>query len=300
VRSSIVVTSAGLALFTAAVPARPDPSPAQGATAPARPWRLLAGASLFDARFVTPYTSSYSPPLPGIPHVSSATQTLPLDASLGPGLQLGLERSLGAHLALQFLGDYAASDLTGDPGQYDLRLVYTSRPPPSNDPVEVEVRRNEARPEATGRLKTWAAAVNLAAWVDAGRRARLGVSAGPAWLHAKGEAQSLVYTTYILGGHSVLFSDDHLVSFEFPASGLGLDVGAFFEADLGRSVSLRVDARYFWGPERDAVVTLREVVNPDQVLQSVNLADIQTGLAPAPLRLDPSLFRAALSLVIHF
>ena len=250
--------------------------------------------------FATLYTSRYAPPLAGIPHVSSATQTLPLDASLGPGLQLGLERTLGAHVALQFLGDYAATDLTGEAGQYDLRMAYTSRPPPSNDPVEVEVRRSEARPAATGRLKTWAAAVNLAAWLDAGPHARLGVSAGPAWLHAKGQAESLVYTTYVLGGHSVLFSDDHLVSFEFPASGLGLDVGAFLEADLGPSVSLRLDARYFWGPERDAVVTLREVVNADEVIQSVSLPEIQSGLAPGPVRLDPSFFRAALSLVVHF
>lgn len=294
------MTSAVLALLAAAVPARPDTAPAAGATAPSRPWRLLAGASLFGARFATDYTSHYAPPLAGTPHVSSATQMLPLDASHGPGLQLGLERTLGAHVALQFLGDYAASDLMGDPGQYDVRMVYTSRPPPSNDPVEVEVRRSEARPEATGRLKTWAIAANLAAWVDAGPQARLGVSAGPAWLHAKGEAESLVYTTYVLGGHSVLFSDDHLVSFDFPASGPGLDVGTFLEADLGPSVSLRVDARYFWGPERDAVVTLREIVNASEVLQSVTLSDIQAGLAPAPVRLDPSFFRAALSLVIHF
>ena len=65
-------------------------------------------------------------------------------------------------------------------------------------------------------------------------------------------------------------------------------------------MSLRLDARYFWAPERDAEVTLPEVVNPDQVIQSVGLAEIQAGLAPAPVALDSSLLRAALSLVIHF
>ena len=89
-----------------------------------------------------------------------------------------------------------------------------------------------------------------------GSKARVGVSAGPAWLRSEGEAESLVYTAYTLGGHSVLFSEDHLVSFDFPSSGLGLDVGAFLEADLGPNVGLRLDARYFWGPERDASVTL--------------------------------------------
>ena len=277
-----VVTTAVLALLAGARPARPEDR-AAGSVTP-RPWRVLGGASLASAGFATLYTSSYAPPLPGIPHQGSATQTLPLDASTGHGLQIGLERSLGAHVAIQLLGEYATSDLTGDPGHYDVRMVYTSRPPPSNEPVEVEAKRSEARPEATGELETWAVAVNLAAWLDAGPKARLGLSAGPAWIRTNGRAESLVYTTFSLGGHSVLFSEDQLVSFEFPTSGPGLDVGAFLEADLGANVGLRVDARYFWAPERDAEVTLTGVAN----------------LSPAALRVDPGLFRAASSLVIRF
>src|SRR6185436_15399739 len=136
---------------------------------------------------------------------------------------------------------------------------------------------------------TWAVAVNLAAWLDAGSKARVGVSAGPAWIRTSGRAESLVYTTYSLGGHSVLFSEDHLVSFEFPSSGLGLDIGAFLEADLGPNVGLRLDARYFRAAEREAEVTLLDVVNATDVIQNVGLAEIQTGLAPAPVSVDPSL-----------
>ena len=295
-KSWAIATNALLALLPAAVPAQPSPA----APSPAGSWRLLVGASLAGPSFAASYASSYAPPLGGTAHVSAATQTLPLDAGWGPGLRLGIERRLGSHVALQLLGEYARADVAGAPGQYDLRLAYSSRPPPSYDPVPVEVLRSESRPGATGRLKTWTVALGLSAWLDAGPHARLGVTAGPAWLHAKGEAESLVYTTYTLGGHSVLFSDDHLVSFEFPAGGLGLDVGAFVEADLGPSLSLRADARYAFCPERDAAVTLDEVVNADEVVQSVPLRDIQAGLAPAPVRLDASAFRAALSLVIRF
>ena len=282
----------------AAAPAWAQGPAAAGATA--RPWRVLGGAALAGAALDTAYVSRYAPPLAGIPHESSATQTLPLDAATGHGLQIGLERTLGAHVAIQLLGEYAESDIAGEPGQYDVRLAYTSRPPPSNEPVAVEVRRSEARPEAAGRMKTWLAAANLSAWWDAGSKARVGVSAGPAWLRSEGEAESLVYTAYTLGGHSVLFSEDHLVSFDFPSSGLGVDVGAFLEADLGANVGLRLDARYFWAPEREAEVTLLDVVNATDVIQDVGLAEIQTGLAPAPVSVDPSLFRAAVSLVIHF
>jgi hypothetical protein len=294
-RTGIAAWSA-VALAVSVSPAWPDAASA----ASARPWRALVGASLVDASLAASYGTSYAPPFSGVPHVGTATQTLPLDAGHGIGLALGLERALGAHVALQLVGERASPELTGDAGRYEVRLAYTSRPPPSNEPVAVELRRDEARPAATGELATWAAALNLAAWADAGQHARLGISAGPAWLHARGTAQSLVYTRYFLGGHSVLFSDDHLVSFELPASTLGLDVGAFLEADLGPRVALRADARYFWGPTEEADVTLLEVVNPGEVLQAIDLAGIQAGLAPPPLRLDPSFFRAALSLVVRF
>ena len=295
-RSTTIATAAVLALIGAAQLARSDDSAAPSTR---RPWRVLGGASFASARLATPYASRYAPPLPGFPHQSRAMQSLPLDASAGHGLELGVERTLGAHLAFQLLGKYATSDVTGEPGQYDVRLVYTSRPPPTNDPVVVESTRSEARPPATGELATWAVAVNLAAWLDAGSKARVGVSAGPAWIRAAGRAESLVYTAYSLGGHSVLFSEDHLVSFEFPSGGLGLDGGAYLEADLGSNVGLRLDARYFWSPERDAEVTVLAVVNATEV-QSLGLGEIQAALAPAPVTVDPSFFRAAVSLVIHF
>ena len=219
---------------------------------------------------------------------------------MAPGLQLGVERTLGAHVALQLLGDYAGADLSGEPGQYDLLLVYTSRPPPSNDPVEVKIRRTESRPAATGRLETLAVALNLAAWVDWDPTRGSASRPAPPGCARKGQAESLVYTTYVLGGHSVLFSDDHLVSFDFATSGLGLDVGGFVEADIGRAVGVRLDARYFWGPERDAEVALREVLNAGEVIRSVPLAEIEAGLGPPPLRLDPSFWSASLQLAFRF
>ena len=292
-RTAIAACSALVALAASTSPAWPD-----GASA--RPWRVVFGPSLVDAALATSYATAYAPSFPGVPHTSTASQTLPLDSGHALGRALGLERALGAHVALQLVGEHASPELDGEAGRYAVRLVYTSRPPPSNEPVAVELGRDEPRPAATGELSTWAVAVNVAAWAEAGRHARVGASAGPAWLHARGTAQSLVYTSYFLGGHSVLFSDDHLVSFEFPASTLGLDVGAFLESDLGPRVALRADARYFWGPTRDADVTLLEIVNPDEVLRALDLALIQSGLAPPPLRFDPSFFRAALSLVVRF
>lgn len=295
-RPSPVVIGALLAM--AGSSARSD-----AATVGAQPspeWRVLVGGSLFSSSFRTTYVSRYSPPFAFAPHTSAATQTLPLDASAALGLQLGVERALGAHLGLQLLGNYSDAELSGEPGQYELRVTYTSRPPPSYEPVEITLRRSEARPEAMGRLKTLALALNLSAWLDLGPRARLGVSAGPMWLRTTGHAESLVFTSYTLGGHSVSFSEDHLVSFEFATSGLGLDLGGSLEAELGRAVGIRVDVRYGWGPERDADVTLREIVNASEIIRSASLAEIEAALAPPPLRLDPSFFSASVQLTFRF
>jgi hypothetical protein len=293
--SSVVV---GALLVTLTSSARSDERSIGADLAPQ--WRVLVGGSLVSSSFRTTYLSRYSPPFEFVPHTSTATQTLPLDASAAPAVQLGLERALGAHVGLQLLGSYSSAELSGEPGQYDLRASYTSRPPPSNEPVEFTLRRSEARPEATGRLKNLALALNLSAWLDLGPRARLGASAGPAWVRTTGNAESLVFTSYTLGGHSVLFSEDHLVSLEFVTSSLGLDVGGFVETDLGRAVGVRLDVRYDWGPERDADVTLLEVVNASEVIRSVPLAEIEAGLAPPPLRLGASFFSASLQLAIRF
>jgi hypothetical protein len=299
VTSKTAAFCGSLALLVAASSASADEAAAKsGGSSPS--WRVIVGPSITLPAFDTTYVTRYSPPFQYVPYTSTATQTMPLDAGTGPGVLVGIERTLGRHVGLQLSAHYGAASLSGAPGRYDLSMRYTSRPPPSYDPVEVSLKRSEAQPEAEGRLKTLAVAFDFVAWTEVGARARLGVSAGPAWLRTKGRAESLVYTSYFMGGHSTAFSQDYLVSFELPASTLGLDVGVFAEVDLGRHAGLRLDVRYVRGPERDAEVTLREIVNADEVIRSADLADIERGLTPAPVRVDPSFFRAALALTLRF
>jgi hypothetical protein len=41
-------------------------------------------------------------------------------------------------------------------------------------------------------------------------------------------------------------------------------------------------------------------VNADDVIRSTELAEIESGLTPAPVRVDPSFLRAALALTVRF
>jgi hypothetical protein len=265
-----------------------------------RPWRLLVGPSLTAATFATTYSSRYAPPFESVPHTSTATQTLPLDSGRGPGAWLGVQRTLASHVGLLLSTHYGTADLSGVPGRYDLRMRYTSRPPPSHEPVETTVMRSEAQPAAEGEMKTLAVALDVLAWADLGSRARLGFGAGPVWLRVKGRAQSLVYTEFFMGGHSTAFSEDYRGALEFPASTFGLDVGGFAEVDLGRRAGLRLDVRYCWGPEQAAEVTVAEVVNAESTIRSKLPDEVQDGLAPGPVVLDPSFFRASVALALRF
>jgi hypothetical protein len=295
---SRTVGSALLALLAAASPSAAEDPAAAGATPSS--WRLLVGPSLFLPSFGTTYASTYSPLFRSVAHTSTATQTMPLDAGEGLGVWLGLERDLGAHVGLQLSAHYGEADLSGVPGHYDLTMRYTSRPPPSYEPVEVTVRRSEARLAASGRLKTLAVALDLVAWTDLGSRGRLGLSVGPAWVHAKGRAESLVYTEYRMGGHSTAFSQDVLVSFDFPADALGLDLRGFAEVALGRHAGLRLEAGYCLAPETQAEATVLEVVDPEDVAWSVDRAEVQQVLSPAPVPFEASFFRASVAVALRF
>jgi hypothetical protein len=288
----------GLVALLAAPASADEPIAKAGGREPS--WRLIVGPSLFLPAFETSYSSTYAPPFELVPHTSTATQTMPLDAGVGPGVLLGLERALGRHVGLQLSAHYGVADLSGAPGRYDLSVRYTSRPPPTYDPVEVGVERTEAQPAVEGQMKSLAVSLDLVAWTDLGARGRLGLSVGPAWLRTKGHAERLVYTSYFLGGHSTLFSQEALVSFDFPSSTLGLDAGGFADVDLGSHVGLRFDLRYDWGPEQVSDVTLVEILNPDEMVRTLDLAGVEQALAAAPVRVDPSFFRASLALTVRF
>ncbi len=286
-----------LALLAAVGAARAGEGPGT-ASAEAGRWRLVLGPSFGSSPFSTTYTSSYSPPLLLFAYESQATQVLPLEGGRGAGLRAALECRVQERWGLRLSADGVRTGLSGSTGSYDLTMHYTSRPPPSYDPVAVTLQRSEAQPPAEGHLDTLAVGLQLVAWQPLGPRARLGVAAGPAFIHTSGRAQSLVYTRYSLGGHSTPFYEDFLMSFDFPSSRLGAALGVFVEADLGRRLGLRLELGYLWGPEHDATVELRERVNSDQALTTPSLAEIEAGLAPAPVRVDPRLLHVSLALTI--
>jgi hypothetical protein len=155
--ASRLVAAGGFAALVVAVPGRAEEPPAQPG---AVPWRVVVGPSLVLPASETTYASTYSPPFPYVPHTSDATQRMPLDADAGPGLLVGIERSIGPRVGLQLSAHYGEADLSGSPGG-DLRMRYTS--PPALVRAGGVTLSARAQPAAEGRLKTLAVALDLVA-----------------------------------------------------------------------------------------------------------------------------------------
>jgi hypothetical protein len=183
-------------------------------------------------------------------------------------------------------------------GAYDLHLVYTSRQPPDYVPREFDHDQSAEWPDTVGTLKRLTAGLGVVARF---RRGGFGgaISGGLAYNHISGDGESLAYSTFRLGGHSVLFPDEPHLSFALEGTGaIGFQLAAQAEVALGKRqrAALVFGARYTGGGELEVPVLLQRVVNADSVIFVDTLPEIQAGLHPGPARISPKSFRLALGI----
>ena len=247
---------------------------------------------------VSTLTSSYSPPLlfDG-DFTSRGGQTLLVDTSRAIGLTGGVNIFPTRRLGLQLLFTRASSHVSGANGAYDVALQYVSRQPPSYEPQIVNVSQSTAWPNTSGSLTQAAVAFN--ALVRIGRPDRLSVtiSGGPTYYRLSGDVQPLGFTTFVLGGHSVLFQEDYRLALALgPTHALGWDAGGEFNAAVGRHAAIIMGFRYFGGPLADVTVSPKTILNADQLTFLLPIADVASRLALAPARMSVSGSRLLLGL----
>ena len=277
--------------------AQPQPSPNRDAVSPVEVWgafHLTFGAD--DGQL----PSSYVPQVGSAPDAEGrAGQVLTLDPAKGRGGEFGVNVFPSRSVGLQVFVSYAGTDLGGTNSPYEVELRYTSRPPPDNRPVPVEVRRSLAWPDTTGRLRQWTLGVGPAVRL---RRApaTLVASGGLAWARVNGEAEPLGFTTFWLGGHSVPFSDEvRLRASLGPATGVGGYVGAALGIDLARHLALTAGVRLLLIGETDVPARIDAVVDATGGLTSPEPGDIDRSAATGPARLTPQRFSIAVGITIR-
>jgi hypothetical protein len=117
----------------------------------------------------------------------------------------------------------------------------------------------------------------------------LTVSGGPSYVRVSGAVQPVGYTTFQLGGHSVLFEDDYRLAVAVDsANAVRFNVGGDLTIAVRRSTAVLVGYRYSCRAERGGEPEPSAILNPDQVFFQQTLDEIASRIAPVSMQLSPS------------
>jgi hypothetical protein len=225
---------------------------------------------------------------------------LALDTTRGLGIEAGVNLFATPHLGVQLLADRASTELAGANGPYALELTYLSRQPPDLAPQTFTIRPSTPWPDTSGSLTQLTIAVNSVARVGGADRLNATMSGGLSYYRLSGTAQPLGYTTFRLGGHSVLFSDEYHLAFSIePTAVVGFNVGGEINVPLGGRAAMAFGYRYLGGPTTDVPVRLSTILNADQVVNQETTANIAQRLAPAPARVAVSGSRVLIAVKVR-
>jgi hypothetical protein len=221
-------------------------------------------------------STAYSPPLlfdGG--YTSHGGQTLTGHSAFGFGFAGGMNVFPSTHVGFQVLLDRASSAIAGTNTPYAISLEYISIQPPNDLPQPVVLTRSFDWPDTSGTLTRTAIGFDAALRFGRPDRVAVTASAGPALYRLGGSVQPVGFTTFHLGGHSVLFEDDHRLAMSLDSTNVvGFNAGVEFSAAIGGRTAIVVGYRYFGAPDQDAAVTPSGILNSDQVSLAETLDEI--------------------------
>jgi hypothetical protein len=228
------------------------------------------------------YESSYQPVLPNVEHTSLATQTLVLDPQRAPLFWAGVDWLPSPHSGFSARVDYRRLPFGGVNGPYDVSLTYVARQPPGFEPAEFTYERSTEWPETDSELRQLTTSVGVV--VHAGRAGGAGARlfAGAGITNVRGTLGPLGYTSFLLGGHSVLFPEDTQVTADLESTTtIGLSLGAELHAPLGGRAALTAGVRYFLPQTMEIPVVPTGLVEGSPApLREVTADELQRVLAP--------------------
>ena len=270
--------------------------------APAAPRvEVWAGLDVVAPEQLGQIVSSYSPPLlfDGA-YTSHGSQTVTLETSGHAGFEAGANFFFSPHAGIQVAFDRDSADLSGVNTPYDYSLHYISRPPPDSTPVPVDIHVSKPWPDTMGALTR--TTLNANGVVRFGRPDRVSgtLSGGLSFHHVSGHAQPIAYSTFRLGGHSVLFGDEYKLDASFePATAVGFNLGGDVSVGIGGGLALMAGYRFLGGPGIDMTVSAVSILNPDEVIVSQTPEEIlkQLALPPTHLGMASSRFVVGLKFI---
>ena len=234
------------------------------------------------------YSSAYSPPLQAREYTSSASQTLNLKARDASGTSVGISVGINRILNIVFQVDWAVTDLTGVNTPYELSLNYIAMWPPAYTPKSLTYERTMEWANTEGKIQHLSFSLNLQGRLRLIRSIMLDISAGLTYFSLKGDASSLGFDNFWLGGHSALFSDHYRLRMVFgPGGVVGGNMGLGVEIPLIRPIYLYFGGQLFLSPKVSLDPEIDFVLNNNEIIQDLPLEQIRETMNLQPLELNP-------------
>jgi hypothetical protein len=287
--------SSALPVVLAVLTAVPSAARAQETDSRATVWGSV-GLAASGEGFIA---ASYQPTLLfGVSEAGSAWQTVTIGRDAGWQVSFGGDMFLSSRAGLETWVTRASAGVAATSSDYSTALRYVSRPPPTGDPILVDVTAATPWGPVTTSVTRWTTAVNgVGRW----RRGRLGgtVSGGLALVHVSGTAAPLGYTTFVLGGHSTLVSNDYQLATEFvPVTVVGGNVGGSFDIGLSGRASLTLTARQVIAPAAHPALRVASVDRAQAGFDPPSPAEITAQLRVSTLSLPTSAFHVGVGLKV--
>lgn len=284
-----------VALACAAVIARAVPAAAQDADKGGA-WVALGIATQGQSTINT----SFEPPLLfGLQGSAAGSQAVDIDGSTGIAFEAGAQWFPSRVVGLEVWMSRDASDAQTS-SVYETSLTYISRPPPDNLPREFHYAASQPIDVATS-IERVTLGFNAAVRPVTSRRFSWIVSGGLARVHTTCDAAPLGFSTFVLGGHSTLFSNEYRLAVECEgASTWGANVGTMVDAKVAGHLAFTAGVRAVL--TADQIHRLR-VVAVDRGLagfEPPSDAEIESALSGSVAEVPTASFRLSAGLKVLF
>jgi hypothetical protein len=235
-------------------------------------------------------TTDYAPVLEAASgYTSHATQTLNIDRERGAGVEAGADIFFWRAVGIEAAVVHSHATVSGsDNSAYQTSLRYIGMQPPDYIPREYTAGGPEVWPDTTGSVSSTSVLLGGVVRLGSGR-SRVGgtVGAGISRTKVNARVESVGYTSYRLGGHSVLFDFQHRLA--VGTSGSDAVVRPYLSGQidlrLNSRLSIVTGLRAVIGSTADVTAHAADLVEPDDSVTASDLAVMQSVLAMGPMRL---------------
>lgn len=184
---------------------------------------------------------------------------------------------------------------------YATSLDYTARQPPDHVPRTYRFERSDPWPAVEAGIRRWTVGFNGAFRPVVGRRVTWTLAGGLAWVRVSGSAAPLGFTTFSLGGHSVLFPNQYRLQVALePASLWRANVGTALDATLSRHLAVTIGVRVVAGGDADLRLRVRDVDRSQAGFEPPDADAITEALSASTARVPTRSARVVAGLKVRF